>query len=421
MLKDNLALFVGGVLTGAVNYFLYPVVSRFVTVEEFGEIQILLSLMMQLGIAGTVIRIFMVNVLKDETDEQVVGKFLRNTSRTLFILGVVIASIVLALSPLLKDALQFNSIYALIPTALAAIMAFQFSVPVSYLQAIKKFQAVSILQFLQALTKLVFAGLLGALGFGSIGVVWGVVLAGVAVWLGALNKTKNAFKPQLKAIENNRLKQKAQFAWGPLKSQAKYILLITLATGSVVVFLSLDTFFAKYYFSPEDAGLYAGVAVVGRTLFYLTGSVSAVMISSVKPSLNMKSNLKSYLLSLGLITAVSVTALAVIIPFSSLITEILLGSQYTIYSSLLSKLAVAMAALALVNLVVAYHIALKEKYITIPIVSGLMLTVALLVGSSEGIDKIATSFLSGITITLVLCLGFSLIWNYKAYGRQQID
>ena len=131
--KNNGLLFIAGLLTGAVNYALYPVISRVVSIEQFGEVQILLALVTQLSVFGAVVRIFVVNTLKDESDPQVASQFIRNTMRTLAITASGIALLLLAISPWLQSALQFNSIWGLVPTAFNFVLGLLFMVPLAFI------------------------------------------------------------------------------------------------------------------------------------------------------------------------------------------------------------------------------------------------------------------------------------------------
>ncbi len=400
-MADNGILFLGSIMTGAINYALYPVISRFITTQQFGEVQILISLMAQLAIFSQVLRIFVVNTLKEETKKDAIAQFLRNTSRTLLLITAGIGLFSLALAPLISNTLQFENWWPLVPTVVAVIAGLQFVLPVSYMQSRQRFDRVALLQFSQALFKLVLAASAGWLGFGSTGIMAGVALAAIY----------NAWQARKHLdIAPSQGSTKAKFAGTALRAHANYIVLISLSLLSVLVLMSLDTFFVKEAFDPDTAGLYAGIAVVARTLFFLTASFSAVMISKVKPSQSMQSNIRNYTGSLGLMALIGGSGLLVMWAVPGTVTRILLGDIYVQYAHLLPRLSLALGLLGIINIIVNFHVALRERYIIGPILAGLAITTALLVANNESLESIASHFASGIAITLGLCAAWTITW-----------
>ncbi len=408
-IRDNVVLFVGGVLTGAVNYALYPLISRIVSVGEFGEVQILMSLITQLAIAATVIRIFVVNVVKEKTDDTDIGSFLRNTSRTLLWISSGIALVFLCVSPLLKNVLQFESFWPLVPTAFSVVLGFQFMVPLSHLQSKQRFDKVAWLQLAQAVTKLIAAGGIGYLGFGTAGIIWGVLLSSFAMQWWARRDSRRILSVPYSNIPP------AQFVWDSLKKELRYILLISASMGAVTFLLSLDTFFVKAAFSPDEAGLYAGIAVVARTLFFLTASMAGVMISSVKIAHSKQQNVRAYYSSVVLMTVASAAALVVIALVPDIIISVLLGDEYAVHSDLLLKLSVAMYGVGLINIITNYHVAMRERWVVIPALGGLGATALFMSQSVNTLSSAANSFLAGVGMTTVACVVWTLIWNTYLY------
>jgi O-antigen/teichoic acid export membrane protein len=133
-------------------------------------------------------------------------------------------------------------------------------------QGEQRFVAFSLLTTGQAGAKLISAIALG-LVFGPFGVIAGISLATIAVYLAALRllHRKLAIRPNLPW-------------WRPA---ARYVAVVLPSTLSLAVLLSADVLIVKHFFPARAAGEYAAVAAVGRAIFWGATGVAAVLFPKV--------------------------------------------------------------------------------------------------------------------------------------------
>ena len=85
--------------------------------EDFGEVQSLISLFMQLGIFTGVFNVITVNIAANYEDKKERDAIISSLRRIAFYIAGVLFLIVIACSSLLKDFFQFSSVYPFIVLA----------------------------------------------------------------------------------------------------------------------------------------------------------------------------------------------------------------------------------------------------------------------------------------------------------------
>jgi O-antigen/teichoic acid export membrane protein len=80
-----------------------------------------------------------------------------------------------------------------------------------------------------------------------------------------------------------------------------------VALFCLTAFVSTDIMLVKHFFSPEEAGKYAVLALIGKVIFFLTGSISTVMFPLVVQKVTKKERYNHiFLLSLALVALPSI-------------------------------------------------------------------------------------------------------------------
>jgi hypothetical protein len=69
-LKNNVIFFIGSLLVAFLNYLYYPIMGRIMSVEEFGEVQTIFSLVFLSGVILTVFRMIVLNITTNDRARQ---------------------------------------------------------------------------------------------------------------------------------------------------------------------------------------------------------------------------------------------------------------------------------------------------------------------------------------------------------------
>lgn len=193
----------------------------------------------------------------------------------------------------------------------------------------------------EAVSKLVIAVLLVALGFGVMGAV-GAISASIVVAY---------FFPRMPAIFSGQpraVHQPASFREG---------MQVTVFFVGQVIINNIDILLVKHFFAPEQAGLYAAVALVGRILYIASWSVVSAMFpisAGAKPG-----DKPSHVLLVPLLFVIGISLVFILAAsfFPALIIDTVFGQGFSSAGSLLTLYASATALYALSVVLMAYEMA----------------------------------------------------------------
>ena len=129
-----------------------------------------------------------------------------------------------------------------------------------------------------------------------------------------------------------------------------------------VLVLDSDILIAKTSFTPEAAGLVAGLLLIQRVFFFAFLSCSTILQPLVAKQQNSKKSSQDLLMLLGAIALITVCAMVVILPNSELIVSIMLGDEYIALSSIVWISALTGAVFIGSHLCAIYQIAKGQSF-----------------------------------------------------------
>ena len=139
-IRHNAIFFVGSMVVAVLNYLYHPILSRLMDVEHFGEVQLLLSLVAQIGVIMTVFGIIALNIYanteSDSHDREDMAGMLHAIALYLM-LAIAIGTVVL--SPWLAKIFKFSSSWPFVVLAVSFIFIVPIAFRLLFLQAIHDF------------------------------------------------------------------------------------------------------------------------------------------------------------------------------------------------------------------------------------------------------------------------------------------
>jgi O-antigen/teichoic acid export membrane protein len=293
----------------------------------------------------------------------------------------------------LQASLNFDSFWPFVSLALIYVFSVSFTFRRAILQGRHDFSAVSISGIIGAAGKLVFAVILVALGWRAFGAITGLllsqILATAYVYLKTIKEMRWAKGPDLPTL-----------APGRLKEELRYGFLILVANLTITGLYTSDVILAKYWFTPEEAGLYSGVSTIARIIFFLTGSIAGVMMPLVKLSAPESENIRVLLRSLRLTLMVSLPVLFLFCIFPEQVIGLMIGSAYEPYAWLLLPLSLLLFFVSLINLLFNYLMALRRFWLLPLSFSGLAAIGLCLYFFEHSLLNIIYSFMIGAGVIL---------------------
>ncbi len=354
-IRHNAIFFVGSLLIGVCNYMYYPLLGRLLEPASFGEVQTLISLFLQITTFLSVLGLLAVNIVANHDDAKQRNLIVLELEKLALLIGGLLLLLTIALGPVLRDFFQFDSALPFTLLALAVLATVPFTFRTSYLRGKHYFGLNSIAGMVGAAGKLLLSGVLVVIGFRTAGAIFGVVLAQVLAFVYAgYYARKHGYGESLRTH------------WGKLpnfaviRPELRYSLVVLATSLSITVLYSVDIVVVKHFFDATTAGLYASIATVSRVLFFLTASISQVLMPSVRLQNTPQQNRQLLYKSLALVSVVGGGALAVFWATPRFFVELLMGPAYVQYANLLPQLSLAMFVVSILNLLLTYYMALRQ-------------------------------------------------------------
>jgi O-antigen/teichoic acid export membrane protein len=359
LLRQNAIFFVGSVATGALNYLYYPLIGRFMPPAAFGEVQTLVSLFLQLTIFLMVLSMITVNIVANYRDEKTRNEVIYEIEKAALLVGVIILATTIVCGAQLQAFFKFESAAPFTALALALLAGVPLTFRSAYVRGKRAFGQTSIVNVAAAASKIVLSLALVLVGLGTTGAIFGIV--GAQLLAGGLA-----------AVYAYRLGLRRPFGsyWRRpnirlLAPELKYGSLVLVVSLAITLHYSIDIIAVKHYFDAHTAGVYAGIATVGRILFFLTASIVQVMLPAVKLDNSPQQNTRILMKSLALLVGVSLPVLAACVIAPEAVIHTLMGKNYNELANLLPNLSLSIAIIAVLNLVMTYFVALRHFHIAI--------------------------------------------------------
>ena len=411
--RNNATLFIGSLLVAFLNYLYYPVLGRLLSVEQFGEVQVLLSFLTQLSVILTAFGLLTTNVVVNEEKDKA-NRIVTELSRAaLYVSFGLLVVIRLAALPL-QQALKFSSWVPFVLLGVAFIVGAILTFQGGYLRAKKDFLATSIQGIVGSLAKIVLSGAFVLIGFQTAGALGGFVVAQLLTLLyTSYQVRKRGFEKQ--ATSSNKVD------WALIRPHIPYVLFAFTTTMVMTLFYSFDAVLVKYLFSPEVAGQYAGISTMARVVLFLTGSFGVVLMSSVKLDASTKANAKQLIKALTITIGMGGIAAIIFALFPSFMTHLLFGTRYDALSYLLPYLSFSMLFVSVSMLLSNYHVALRQYWVLAYIAVCVVIVTVLLALNHATVEAVVQSIFYGSASLLLALVAWTMYTILPALKSTGID
>lgn len=406
LISGSLYIFVGSLIGNILAFLFNLFLARSLIAVDYGTYASLISAVILVGIPAqsviTVVVRFATNYLSSgQTDKAV--KLYKTTFGFTLAIAVLLIFIFTVFSLPIKNFLHIDSILLVIFSGVVVAVSYLGIANTAFLQSLFKFTFISITLVIGGVVKLFVGVLLIILGFK----VFGGLLAVLAMYLVSLFL---GFIP-LKFVFT---KTKAN-----VSISIRELIIYALPTGITIFALtsltSIDIILVKHFFSSSSAGLYAGVSLIGKAIFYFTGPITMVMFPLLVKRYTKGENFNNlFYLTIVLVSISSIAITVFYFIFPRLIISLFLGGrEYLNASSYLGLFGIFITLFSILNVFVNFFLSLKKTFISLFVVSGALLQIFLIL-------FIHNNFFQVIGISIFVCslLLFVLLLYYaKEYGK----
>jgi O-antigen/teichoic acid export membrane protein len=217
---------------------------------------------------------------------------------------------------------------------------------------VQKFKIASFIGVLYPALKIILCSISVLIGMEVLGATLGILFAAsIAVCYGAFQVFKFQIKEGSTSIRIDGLEKKK-------------ILMMLSANTFFAVMLQMDVIVVNYFFGPEEGGIYASAATLGKSVLYLPGGIAIALLATAGSN-KIKKNNHQTLMSALVLTGICCLMLACFMYlFSGLIIKLTFGDGYQAAAEFLGWYAFAMCPWALVIVLENYLIALDKYFLT---------------------------------------------------------
>lgn len=398
-------IFLGSLFANPLNFLFNLFMTRNLTVADYGTLASLMSLITLTTIpAGalfpTVVKFAASYFAKNELN-MVHGLFFK-VSKLTIPLGLMVLLIFSLFNQQISQFFRIGD--SMLVVLVGVIVAISFiSVPNQpILQAKLAFRFMTFIGVFGTALKLFFGLSLVYLGFSIWGAMWAVFLSLIVPYLLSFIKLTFLFKNE---IHTPHISIKKLFSYGMPS---------TIALFALTSFASTDIILVKHFFNNTDAGLYAGVSLIGRIIFFLTAPIGTVMFPLIAQKYTSKENYDNdFRLAMLLVIIPSCFIILLYYFLPEFILTVSTKKEFVSVSSMLWLFGFFSAIYGVLTIVTNFFLSIEKTKIFIPIAFGAILQVVLLWFFH---DTFLQVLIISLTITSLLLFGL-LLYYWKLYGK----
>ncbi|GAB3572644.1 oligosaccharide flippase family protein [Spirosoma luteolum] len=336
LLGDGALLMASALLVNLGNYAFNLLAGRLVTPAVFGEISLLVTLLLALSFVAMAFQ------LTASRYPHTRGRLVRVAWQS----GAALAVVTVALSEPIRHFFQLAAVWPIVLLALSIPVYFAMSVARGTLQGQLNYRRLAATYQIEVWVRLGLGLSLIYAGWGGLGVSIGLLASLLACY--GLSRPALSQPAGAPAEETG-------LVWSFFGTTLCYELSQVLINNS-------DVMLVKHYLPDHDAGLYTALSMIGRVVYFATWSVVMVLFPKVVEQ--QQQGLPTGHLfwgSLGIVGAISGVIVAGCALLPDLIVRILFGPPYLAVAPYLWQYALATSLFALANVFVYYHLSLDRR------------------------------------------------------------
>ncbi len=406
LITGSFYIFVGGLASSFLAFLFNLFMARNLSYADYGILASLTSLFTlaiipSQSLTSTIVRFATRFFAKGEEIKAAI--FYKKMIVFWFGIGLLFFGAVSVFSPLISEFLKIEQRILIAIMGVTIALVYMSIVNIAFLQSLLKFRFLSGLYISGSLVKMILGVLLVYLGYSVGGALWAIVSMSLVGYL-------LGFVP-LRSLLKNVESSNVRIDW----KEIVYYALPTMAIlTSVTSLVTSDVILVKHFFSAHDAGLYGGISLIGKVIFYFTAPITSVMFPLIVRKHAKGENFHGlFNLSLMLVafSSLFITVFYYIFPQFS-VKFFLGGGEYLRIAPFLGLFGFLITLYSVLYVMVNFFLSVKRTEIVYPCVLASILQVFL-------IYIFHNNFLNVIYATIfssALLLSILVLYYIKQYG-----
>jgi O-antigen/teichoic acid export membrane protein len=404
LIKGSALVFAGSLLTNILNYLFHLITGKMLGPEGYAEIAALVSLMYVISFPSSIINTVVVRKVAHlsarGSDAEMRGlfQFLLRLGVGM-VVGVTIFFFVFQ-QPI-AGFLQIGNSFLVFLLGLTFAFSLISIINQAMLQGLLRFGSHSVVNIVSGIFKDTWAYLVILMGFGVLGVMWG--MAATIVFTCAVSLI-----PLFHYLRGKVIKK--HITSGSILG----VLWITPALFGMSIMLNGDVMLVKHFFPALEAGQFAGLATMGKVVLFISTSITTVLLPlAVKKKEKGENTTKILLIALVTSSILSGSVVVGYFLFPEIAIRLLYDTRYLTMAPYLGWYGVYFLLYNLAYVFVYYYISLRQRFVLfIPLLCG-VLQVVLIFMFHQTLHQIVTILIVTVALLFGLFLLYYLMHDQK--------
>lgn len=401
-------VFIGSNASNIFHFLFNFFMVRNLTAASYGDVSALISLIVlattPAGATIPMIINFAARFYAKNEMTQIRGLFFK-LSKILYSVGIGLLVLFIVFSSWIGSFFNIDSPILIYITGFIVFIGYVSVTNIGLLQAKLAFTFTSIINLISSVSKYALGLFLVFLGFGAIGAMVAYASSYVISYLLSFLELRFIFD---KNIKNDHISYVKLLSYGGPAAIAMYTL---------TSFITTDILLIKHFFTPQQAGVYAVIALAGKIIFFFTAPIAGVMFPLVAQKHERKEKYTDiFLLSLLFIIVPSVLITSFYYIFPEIILTMFNQQKNShLIAPYLGLFGIFISMYSMLFVTTNFFLSIGKTKIYIPLVVG-----ALLQGGLIWIFHNNFFQIIGISITIVTLLLLSFLLYYsRLHGKKK--
>lgn len=329
------------------------------------------------------------------------SNFYKKIFRYTLIFSLLVLLCFIVFSSYIREFLHINNNFYIVLVALITFFSYMSMINEAFIRGLLKFKFLSFIVSFGSLIKLTFGALFIWLGYGIFGALGAVLLNGIVPFLLAFIPLKGIFR---------QTKDSQEFS---IRSILSYAIPASVTILSLASFVSTDIILVKHFFSSSMAGLYGGLSLVGKVIFYFTSPIPLVMFPLIIKRHNNKEAFHTlFYLSLLLVLIASLAIVMFYFFLPKFVVSLFLAQQgYLAISQYIGYFAIFLLIYSLSNVCINFFLSIGKTEIYKIVAPTALFQIFLIILFHDNFFEIIT--ISILCVSLLLAM--LLIYYYRNF------
>jgi len=404
ILNGSIILLIGSIVVSLANFGYNIGVARMLGPSDFSHAAAAVTILMLISAITLAFQLVCTKLVARATTTEAKAAVYQHLRKRAWVIGIGLGIFMVLAAGILTSYLRLSSPWIIFLLAIGLTIYVPLGVKRGGLQGTCRFRGLAVNMGAEAITKFIGALILIVMGLGVLGAV-AAISASVILAFCLPDKARELRGPAIA---------------GPAEHMGEGRQAIVFFVGQVII-SNIDILMVKHFFRPDDAGLYAAIALVGRLLYFAAWSVVSAMFPVSAESKENTGSAALLAVPLLLVTAMSAVFVLLLAAFPKLVFQSLFGAHFHSavgdLNLLLSMNAAATGVYAIAVVLITYEMSRRianTGWLQL-VVSGLIV-LGITLFHSTLLEVIVVQQVLRVVLLLAVAFPFIRVW-VTAMGR----